>query len=118
MKNFTHLLVLFLLVLIVPISSFACSCDFPKTPEEALSRTKTAFIGRVNKISEKSDGLLLINFAVVQHLKGTRKPEFESNAYNHKNNKCGVIFEIGKTYRIYNEEPISICSGSGRHNKE
>ena len=97
-------LVIFLVFVLKPMPTAACSCAMMPSPEEGFSNAQAVFSGEVIDIKENS-GLLggygkTVLFAVKETWKGTNDAEVAITTGD-GGGDCGVAFVVGQKYLVY-----------------
>src|SRR5262245_11317281 len=99
---------LFLTVLLLSDTTFACDCWVPSLPCEGYWQVKAVFIGTVKEVSqielEEDNGgsksnyeYLVYQFAVNQSFRGVTTPEVRVITGM---TSCGYWFEVGQQYLV------------------
>ncbi len=96
----------------------ACSCIL-LTPKEKAKRADVVFTGRVLRIGEPSDGLVVARFGVRVLFKGmvTRRVNVTTAS---DEAACGCRFRVGRRYTVFAYHPdggglaTDLCSGTRR----
>ncbi|WP_282942036.1 hypothetical protein [Paenibacillus sp. RC67] len=94
-----------------PTSCYACSCAFPKTPDEAFDRSHTVFTGKVLDVKQKyassenyGAGTIayrnLVLFEVMDSYKGVAQTQIIIDA-GFGEDSCGYDYTLGEAYLVY-----------------
>ncbi len=82
-------------------SAWACSCDSPPAPKEALEKADAVFLGSVERLEVQRKFGRLATFRVMKVWKGPQQPSI--SVFTEGNGTaCGFDFEVGNpAYLVY-----------------
>ena len=94
------LLMFIAISLLVPFSTWACSCSPPPPPKESLKLSKAVFLGTVTTIALDKKYGKLVTFKIIKYWKGIDKPIV--SLWTAKSGaSCGYGFKEGEKYLVY-----------------